>query len=297
MNFKAGIIGSGVAGMTLAIYLKRAGIDFVLIEARRPGGQINFAPLVENFPSYEKISGRELSQKIYSQVQALNVNYLNDEVVSIDKDKKKYKLKMKKNDDIIVDTVFIATGKKIKKLDIPNVNDFVGVGLSYCATCDGMFFADKDVLVVGDTNKALEESLYLAGICRKVIILCKNDKIQADDFYRKKVKAKENIEIIYNAILKNLVKDDVLKEAIIVRDGKEEILSISGCFAYVGYLPNTELFKHLVKLDGDNYIVVDENMCTSEDNVYAIGDVNNRKIFQLLTAMNDAVVAANDYLK
>lgn len=297
MNFKAGIIGSGVAGMTLAIYLKRAGIDFVLIEARRPGGQINFAPLVENFPSYEKISGRELSQKIYSQVQALNVNYLNDEVVSIDKDKKKYKLKMKKNDDIIVDTVFIATGKKIKKLDIPNVNDFVGVGLSYCATCDGMFFADKDVLVVGDTNKALEESLYLAGICRKVIILCKNDKVQADDFYRKKVESKENIEIIYNAILKNLVKDDVLKEAIIVRDGKEEILSISGCFAYVGYLPNTELFKHLVKLDGDNYIVVDENMCTSEDNVYAIGDVNNRKIFQLLTAMNDAVVAANDYLK
>lgn len=297
MNFKVGIIGSGVAGMTLAIYLKRAGIDFVLIEARRPGGQINFAPLVENFPSYEKISGRELSQKIYSQVQALNVNYLNDEVVSIDKDKKKYKLKMKKNDDIIVDTIFIATGKKIKKLDIPNVNDFVGVGLSYCATCDGMFFADKDVLVVGDTNKALEESLYLAGICRKVIILCKNDKIQADDFYRKKVESKENIEIIYNAILKNLVKDEVLKEAIIVRDGKEEILSISGCFAYVGYLPNTELFKHLVKLDGDNYIVVDENMCTSEDNVYAIGDVNNRKIFQLLTAMNDAVVAANDYLK
>lgn len=297
MNFKAGIIGSGVAGMTLAIYLKRAGIDFVLIEERRPGGQINFAPLVENFPSYEKISGRELSQKIYSQVQALNVNYLNDEVVSIDKDKKKYKLKMKKNDDIIVNTVFIATGKKIKKLDIPNVNDFVGVGLSYCATCDGMFFADKDVLVVGDTNKALEESLYLAGICRKVIILCKNDKIQADDFYRKKVESKENIEIIYNAILKNLVKDEVLKEAIIVRDGKEEILSISGCFAYVGYLPNTELFKHLVKLDGDNYIVVDENMCTSEDNVYAIGDVNNRKIFQLLTAMNDAVVAANDYLK
>ena len=297
MNFKVGIIGSGVAGMTLAIYLKRAGIDFVLIEVKRPGGQINFAPLVENFPSYEKISGRELSQKIYSQVQALNVNYLNDEVVSIDKDKKKYKLKMKKNDDIIVDTVFIATGKKIKKLDIPNVNDFVGVGLSYCATCDGMFFADKDVLVVGDTNKALEESLYLAGICRKVIILCKNDKIQADDFYRKKVESKENIEIIYNAILKNLVKDDVLKEAIIVRDGKEEILSISGCFAYVGYLPNTELFKHLVKLDGDNYIVVDENMCTSEDNVYAIGDVNNRKIFQLLTAMNDAVVAANDYLK
>ena len=297
MNFKVGIIGSGVAGMTLAIYLKRAGIDFVLIEARRPGGQINFAPLVENFPSYEKISGRELSQKIYNQVQALNVNYLNDEVVSIDKDKKKYKLKMKKNDDIIVDTVFIATGKKIKKLDIPNVNDFVGVGLSYCATCDGMFFADKDVLVVGDTNKALEESLYLAGICRKVIILCKNDKIQADDFYRKKVESKENIEIIYNAILKNLVKDDVLKEAIIEKDGKEEILSISGCFAYVGYLPNTELFKHLVKLDGDNYIVVDENMCTSEDNVYAIGDVNNRKIFQLLTAMNDAVVAANDYLK
>lgn len=296
MMHNVAIIGAGVAGMTLAIYLKRASIDFVLIEEKRPGGQINYAPFVENFPSYEKISGRELSQKIFDQVKALDVNYLNDEVVSIAKENDLYTLKMKNTDSISANVLIIATGKKIKKLDIPHVNDFLGSGLSYCATCDGKFFEGKDVLVVGDTNKALEESIYLAGICNKVIVLSEQNDVRADSFYKEKVSLIDNIEILYNSKLVDLIKDDVLKKAVIIRDGSQETLNVSGCFAYVGYLPNTEIFKDLVELDGDNYVVVDSNMKTSDSNIYAIGDVNNRKIFQLITAMNDAVVVSNNYL-
>lgn len=296
MKYKVAIIGAGVAGMTLAIYLKRAGVDFVLIEEKKPGGQINFAPVVENFPSYEKISGRELSQKIFEQVKSLDVNYLNDEVISISKEDSSFTLKLKNNEDIEIDTLFIATGKKIKKLDIPRVNDFLGIGLSYCATCDGRFFEGRDVLVVGDTNKALEESIYLAALCKKVIILAEEDEVRADNFYKEKIKEFDNIDVLYNSKLKDLVKDDVLKEAIIERNGKEETLEISGCFAYVGYLPNTELFKDLVGLDGDNYVVVDSNMRTSDHNIYAVGDVNDRKIFQLVTAMGDSAIAVNSYL-
>lgn len=290
------IIGAGVAGMTSAIYLKRAGVNAILIEAKKPGGQINFAPMVENFPSYEKISGREFSSKVFEQVKSLGVEYLNDEVLSVDKVDNVFILSTKNDIQIIAKNVIIATGKTIKKLDIPDVNSYLGVGLSYCATCDGRFFSGKDVLVVGDTNKAVEEALYLSNICSKVIILSSNECLRADSFYCNKVLGVNNVEIIYNAKLKSLVKDDVLKHAIILKDGKEEVLDISGCFAYVGYLPNSEIFSHLVELNGDNYIKVDENKETTCKGIYAVGDVTDTKVYQLVTAASDAAIAVNSYL-
>lgn len=290
------IIGAGVAGMTSAIYLKRAGVNAILIEAKKPGGQINFAPMVENFPSYEKISGREFSSKVFEQVKSLGVEYLNDEVLSVDKVDNVFILSTKNDIQIIAKNVIIATGKTIKKLDIPDVNSYLGVGLSYCATCDGRFFSEKDVLVVGDTNKAVEEALYLSNICSKVIILSSNECLRADSFYCNKVLGVNNVEIIYNAKLKSLVKDDVLKHAIILKDGKEEVLDISGCFAYVGYLPNSEIFSHLVELNGDNYIKVDENKETTCKGIYAVGDVTDTKVYQLVTAASDAAIAVNSYL-
>ncbi len=297
MKYKVGIVGAGVAGMMLSIYLKRAGVDFVLIESKKPGGQANFTPVIENFPSYDKISGRELSKKIFDQVKNLEVHYINDEVKLVTRKDDSYVLKMRDSDDIVVDTLFIATGKKIKKLDIPSVNDFLGVGLSYCATCDGKFFEGKDVLVVGDTNKALEEAVYLSRICKKVIVLSEGVDVRADHFFKEKVFMVDNIEIMYHASLKELVKDEVLKEAIIVRNGKEERLSISGCFAYVGYVPNSELFLHLVDVNGDGYVKVDKNRQTSCKGIYAVGDVTDTEVYQLITAMADAVIAVNHYLQ
>lgn len=297
MKYDVAIIGAGISGMTLAIYLKRAAINFVLIEGKKPGGQINFASSVENFPGYIKISGREISQKVFEQVKALDVSYINDEVISVNKYDDSYILKMKNSSDVVANTLFIATGKKIKKLDIPHVNDFLGIGLSYCATCDGMFFKDKDVLVVGDTNKALEESIYLSNICKKVIVLSENNEVRADSFYREKVSMVDNIEILYNSKLKELIKDDVLKEAIIIRGGQEERIFIDGCFAYVGYIPNSDLFSHLVDVNGDGYIIVDKNKQTSCKDIYAVGDVTDTKVYQLVTAMGDAAIAANSFIE
>lgn len=291
------IIGAGVSGMTSAIYLKRAGVNPVLIEMKRPGGQINFASSVENFPSYINVTGRELSNKIYEQVTSLGVEYIKDEVVNVFKEDEIFVLYMKNNEKIFAKNIIIATGKKIKKLDIPNVNSYLGLGLSYCATCDGMFFKDKDVLVVGDTNKAIEETIYLSNICKKVYVIASGSDMTCDSFYKEKIDGLENVEVIYNSVLKDLVKEDVLVGAIILdKNGVETTLDISGCFAYVGYLPNSELFSSLVKLNGDNYIIVDENKETSCKGVYAVGDVTDTKVYQLVTACGDAAIAVSSYL-
>ncbi|MBO5376292.1 MAG: FAD-dependent oxidoreductase [Bacilli bacterium] len=290
------IIGAGVAGMTSAIYLKRAGINCILIEAKKPGGQINFASDVENYPGFEKISGRDFSLKVFEQVKSLSVDYLNDEVVSLEKEIDEFVLNTKNNGVIFSKNIIVATGKKIKKLDVPNVNSYLGVGLSYCATCDGRFFSGKDVLVVGDTNKAIEEALYLTNICNKVTILCEKSVLRADSFYVEKLKEVNNVEIIYNSSLKELVKKEVLIGAIIEKDGEQSQINIDGCFAYVGYVPNSELVSHLVELNGDNYIIVDENKQTSCKGIYAVGDVTDTKVYQLITAASDAVIAVNSYL-
>ena len=290
------IIGAGVAGMTSAIYLKRAGINCILIEAKKPGGQINFASDVENYPGFEKISGRDFSLKVFEQVKSLSVDYLNDEVVSLEKEIDEFVLNTKNNGVIFSKNIIVATGKKIKKLDVPNVNSYLGVGLSYCATCDGRFFSGKDVLVVGDTNKAIEEALYLTNICNKVTILCEKSVLSADSFYVEKLKEVNNVEIIYNSSLKELVKKEVLIGAIIEKDGEQSQINIDGCFAYVGYVPNSELVSHLVELNGDDYIIVDENKQTSCKGIYAVGDVTDTKVYQLITAASDAVIAVNSYL-
>lgn len=291
------IIGAGVAGMTSAIYLKRAGVSPLLIESKRPGGQINFAPIIENFPSYEKITGREFANKVFEQVANLDVDYVKDDVISVSKvDEGNFIIELKSGQLVNTKSIIIATGKKIKKLDIPDANSYLGVGLSYCATCDGMFFKEKDVVVVGDTNKAAEESIYLSNICNKVFVLVEGEQMRADTFYREKLESVNNIEIIYNAKLKSLVKDEFLKSVLIENDGEEKVLNVSGCFAYVGYIPNSEMFAQLLKLNGDNYIVVDENKETSCKGIYAIGDVTNTKVYQLVTACGDAAIAVNSYL-
>ena len=284
--------------MTAAIYLKRAGINPLLVEAKRPGGQINMALKVENFPSYESISGRDLGAKIFEQIKSLGVDYLKDEILTVDKTETGFCLKLKSGNSVECETIFLATGKKNKQLRIPNVNDFLGVGLSYCATCDGMFFKNKDVMVVGDTNEAIEDAIYLANICQKVFILSENSKLSADSYYRKKLDKFSNIEIIYSCILKELVKDDFLTSALIVEkeSGLEREIKISGCFACVGYVPNSEMISHLVELNGNNYVIVDKHKKTTCKGIYAIGDVTDTRVYQLVTAMGDAAIAASSYL-
>lgn len=172
----------------------------------------------------------------------------------------------------------------------------VGKGLSYCATCDGNFFKNMDVCVIGGGNSALEEALYLSDICNKVIILNRSDKLRGEDYYLKKINKKDNIEVKYNSILKEFKTSDERLSSIIISENDElKELLVKGCFTYIGYDPNSDMFD-FVELDGDGYIIADDVRKTNIDNIYAVGDVVRKSAFQLITAMNDGVLAATDII-
>lgn len=296
LDFDAIIIGTGVAGMTTAIYLKRAGIDCCLIEKKVPGGQINLSPKVKNYPGFVEISGSELSSIIFNQTQELGIHYINSEVIKfgLEGDIKIVKLADK---TLKTKFIIIATGRHPRKLDIPNVNLLVGKGLSYCATCDGNFFKEMNVVVIGGGNSALEEALYLSNICKNVTIINRSNKLRGEEYYKNKIDKAENINIKYNSIVKELkLENDRLNSILIEENGKEKELFAKGCFTYIGYEPSTDFIDN-IELDANGYIVVDKENQTNIENVYAAGDVVNKSAFQLLTAMNDGVVVATSIIK
>jgi len=285
------IVGAGVAGMTAAIYLKRAGINCTIIENMVPGGQILKAFKVENYPGFMQISGSELSNNIFEQVKKLHIDYIKDEVVKIEDDKK---VVLKSGNIIETDNVIIATGRRPKKLNVPNLNKFLGKGLSYCATCDGRFFKDQDVLVVGGSNSALEEALYLANICKSVTIIHRRDELRADRCYQDEALGLDNVTIKYNTKVKELISDGVKLDSVIMEvDGNEEKLKVAGCFSSIGYEPNTDFIYETLDLNDEGYIKIDDKYMTNRDGIYAIGDVVKKESYLLLTAMSDAVNVAS----
>ena len=296
------IVGAGVAGMTAAIYLKRAGIDCMVVEKEAPGGQILKAFSVENYPGFVKVSGKDLSNTMFEQIKNLYVDFQKDEVVSIDAGEKLKKVVLKSGNEIECKVVILAVGRHPRKLGIPKISTFLGKGLSYCATCDGRFFKGKDVLVIGGSNSALEEAVYLSNICRNVTIVHRRDEFRAEKAWQEEVNKIPNIDIKYNCLLKELTKEeDVVNGAILsYTNGREEEVKIDGCFSSIGYEPTTDSFDGIVKLDDEGYIDTDTFGRTNISGIYAAGDTVKKDVYQLLTAMNDAVIVANDvasYLK
>ena len=296
------IVGAGVAGMTSAIYLKRAGIDSIVIEKSAPGGQILKAFLVENYPGFVKISGKDLSDNMFEQMKKLDIEYRKDEVVSLNINGDEKEICLGSGDKIICKAVILAVGRHPKKLEIPNLSSFVGNGLSYCATCDGRLFKNRDVLVIGGSNSALEEAVYLSNVCKSVTIVHRRNEFRAEKAWQDEVKKISNINIEYNAKLKELIKEeDVLSTAIIkCNDGSEKEIKVDGCFSSIGYEPDTDIFGNVIKLDDEGYIDTDVFGKTNIEGIFAAGDTVKKGIYQLITAMNDAVVVADsvrEYLK
>lgn len=296
------IVGAGVAGMTAAIYLKRAGIDSVVIEKSAPGGQILKAFSVENYPGFVKVTGKELSDTMFEQMQKLSIDYKKDEVVDIKVNKKNKIVILKSGQKIECQAIILAVGRQPKKLGIPKLSSFVGNGLSYCATCDGRLYKGRDVLVIGGSNSALEEAVYLSNICKSVTIVHRRDEFRAERAWQDEIKKIPNIHVKYNCVLKELIKeDDVLAKAILkYNDETEEEVKVEGCFSSIGYEPDTDILDQVVKLDDEGYIDTDVFGRTNIDGIYAAGDTVKKGIYQLITAMNDAVVVADSirqYLK
>ena len=280
------IIGCGIAGMTAGIYLKRAGIDTLIISDNAPGGVLNNIPSIENYPGYEKISGPDLAMNIYNQVKSIDIPVLFKGITSIDMDKRII------NDSILYDYLIIATGRKGNVLGLDNEKELIGKGVSLCALCDGFFYKDKEVIVVGGGNTALTEALYLSSLCKKVTIVYRRDSFTSFKYLIDRVNNTKNIDVLFNSTLTSYNIDDknMLKSVCI----NDKEITTDGVFLAIGSTPNGELFD-VNKENG--YIVVDSKYNTSVNNVYAIGDVIKKDIYQLVTASYDAVEASYDIIR
>lgn len=283
---KVVILGSGIAGMTAGIYLKRGGLDVLVVEDNIPGGVLNEIPSIENYPGYEEISGPDLAMNIYNQLTKLGVKILNKKITSIDLNNKII------NNNIKYEYLVIATGRKSGMLSLEHEKELLGKGISTCALCDGFFYKDKKVAVVGGGSSSLTEALYLSKICKEVIIIHRRDKLTADKYLIDKVNSTKNIKVLYNSNITKYNQNNNKLTSVTINN--KDNLEVEGVFLAIGSTPNSEIFN--VNKD-NNYIIVDSNYMTNIDKVYAIGDVIKKDYYQLSTAASDAVVAASNIIK
>lgn len=292
------IIGSGVAGMTAAIYLKRARKDICILENGVPGGQITLASSVENYPGFSSITGSDLALNIYNQVLNLGVTYkytkanqvkVEDDFITVITDKEEIKCK----------NLIIATGRAPRKLEVTLEDRLVGSGISFCATCDSGLYKDKKVAVVGGGTAALEEAIYLSKICNSVTLIHRRDTFSATDALVNDVKNTKNITILTNRTVKEFKVNDNKLSGIVLEDkqNNQEEITVDGCFEYIGQVPNTKIFENLDILDDKGYVNVDKNYQTKISGIYAVGDCVKKDLYQVVTACSEGAIAANNIIK
>ena len=293
------IVGAGIAGLTAAIYCARAGVKTLVIEHNEPGGQLLLADIIENYPGFpEGISGYELSKRVYEQVKKFGAKILkNHKVIKIYSQNSYKVVECENGKKFKALAIIIATGSKPRKLGIENEDRFIGKGISYCAICDGYFFKDKDVAVVGGGNTAITYALYLANIARKIYLIHRRKEFRAEKILIDRLKNYENISFILNSVIEKIEGKEKL-EKIYVKDletGKISELKVDGLFIAIGRVPNTEFIN--VKKDEEGKIIVNENLETSEPGIFAAGDCRKGSYEQLTTAASDGTIAALNALK
>ncbi len=288
------IIGMGIGGITAGIYAKRAGLNVLMFEKNAPGGMLQKIDKIQNYPGFSEISGPDLAINLFNQVKNTGVEFKFEEVIDIEINDEVKKV-ITKNGSYEAKNVIVATGRTPKYLGLDNEKDYLGRGLSTCATCDGNLYKGEDVAVVGSGNSALQESLYLANIVNKVYILHRGVNFKGDDALVEKVKNCANMEIIDGVNIKKINEVDGKIESVTLDN--EKIINVKGVFIYIGYKPDTDMFKKLdiTNINGD--IIVDENFETEIDGLYAIGDCIKKSVYQLVTAASDGCIAVSDIEK
>ena len=284
------VIGGGPAGLTSAIYLRRANKKVLILESNVCGGQIVNAKDVENYPGYSHISGFDLSENMRKQVLDLGAEIKYETVLKVDDDKKVYTA----NNIYKAKSIIIAIGSKNRKLMIENEDKFTGRGVSYCATCDGNFYRNKDVAVIGGGDTALDDILYLSDIANHVYGIVRKDNYKGERKELEEVKSKENVSIYFNSVVTELIGDEIL-EKIKINDEKE--INVSGVFIAIGQEPNNMIFKNVVDLDEKGYIITTEEVKTKTKGIYVAGDARVKILRQLTTATSDGALAATYAIK
>ena len=290
------IIGAGPAGMTAAIYGRRARKSVLVIEALSYGGQIINTLDIENYPVEPHISGFDFATKLYGQAKELGTEFVFEKAFEII-DKNDYKEVRTNNNSYQGKAIIIATGASNRKLGLDQEEKLIGKGISYCATCDGNFYRKKDVAVVGGGNTAIEDALYLANIANKVHLIHRRDEFRASPSEVEKLKEKENVEIHYNSVVSNIIGENHLEKIEILEDDEMKEIEISGLFIAVGQIPANEIFKDLINVDNNGYIISDEKCHTNIEGIYVAGDNRTKELRQLVTATADGAVAATEAIK
>lgn len=291
------IIGAGPAGMTAAIYARRAGKSVLVLEAMSYGGQIINTPDIENYPVTAHISGFEFAQNVYNQAKALGAEFKFEKAVGL-RDNGSTKTVVTSKNEYEAKAVIIATGSENRKLGVDGEDKLVGRGISYCATCDGAFFRKKPVAVVGGGNTALEDALYLADIAEKVYLIHRRNQFRGEDATVEKLKQRENVEFVFNSVVTKLNADKKLESVEVTdKQGNVRTLEVSGLFVAVGRIPENQNFASVIELDGAGYAVASENCRTKTPGVFVAGDNRVKDVRQLVTATADGAVAATEAVK
>lgn len=300
------IIGAGPAGLSAALYAGRSELNTLVIEKAISGGQISSTARVDNYPgSIDNATGMGLSERLEEQAKTYNAKIVSEDVIEVDLKSKIKTVKTNEN-EYKAKSIIIATGAAHRKLNVPGENEFLNRGVSYCATCDGPFYKDLDVYVIGGGEAAVEEAIYLTKFAKKVFIVHRRDEFRASKTVVDKARDNEKIEFIYNSVLKEIKGDVEVNELILENTKTKEIKNIKadvsddalGVFIFIGNVPETDIFKGQLEME-NGYIITDEDMKTSVEGVYAVGDTRKKKVRQMVTATADGCIAAimaNDYL-
>ena len=288
------IIGAGPAGMTAAVYTSRANLSTLMLERGIPGGQMANTEEVENYPGFDHILGPELSTKMFEHAKKFGAEYAYGDVTEII-DGEQYKTIISGKKQYKTRAIILSTGAEWKKMGIPGESELGGRGVSYCAVCDGAFFKNKNLIVVGGGDSAVEEGVYLTRFANKVTIVHRRDQLRAQKILQDRAFANEKIDFIWNSTVKEIhEKDGKVGSVTLVStvDGTEKVVETDGVFIYIGMVPLTAPFKNLGIVNEAGYIVTNEKMETSVAGIFAAGDVRDKTLRQIVTATGDGSIAA-----
>jgi thioredoxin reductase (NADPH) len=289
------IVGGGPGGLSAGIYAMRAALRTLLVEAAVPGGQIVNSDEVENYPGFIHLTGAELGEKFAEHARHYSLPMISRQVTAVEPGLEYHRVRLENGDSYRTHTVILGTGGHPRKMFIPGEDEFYGRGVSYCAVCDGFFFRNKTVVVIGGGDSAVEEALYLSKLACKVYLVHRRDALRAGMILQERVKAECKIEILWNTVVTEIKADEQGVNAVSLKDtrtgGKRE-LAIDGVFIFIGFNPNNKLVPAGTKMNADGYVMTDDKCETNIPGIYAIGDLREKYARQIVIAASDGCTAA-----
>lgn len=293
------IVGSGPAGLTAGLYAARAGLVVLELEKTASGGQMLLTEKIENFPGFpEGINGQDLAEKFRAQAVGSGLEIVNQEVKQIvaaeSQEKSAGYIVKTEEDDYPAQAVILACGAHPKRLGVPREETLTGRGVSYCATCDGPLFREKEIVVVGGGNAACEEALYLSKFARKIHLVHRKARLRADQVLQERLRQEPKINFVYNSIVLEILGEEKVSGVKIeeLTTGKRREISVEGVFIFAGFAPNTDFLKGLIKMNSDGFILTDKNYAASRPGIFACGDCRLRDLYQIVTACGEGAEAA-----